>query len=122
MADLVEIVGIESVLDIQVGPRNARCRKCGRPFEPSKLLYPIENKDYTADPLLVGYWRGIQAAMNEACLFTPFGYSAQDTDVEAMRLLQEGWGDPGKRQLEEVEIIDNQGPRGTSGSLEPLYP
>jgi len=51
-------------------------------------------------------WSAIQKAMRDAYVFTPFGYSAPSTDVEAVGLLSEGWGTPESRQLEEVEIVD----------------
>lgn len=39
-------------------------------------------------------------------MFTVFGYSAPSSDVEAVKLLQEGWGDAEQREMEEIEIID----------------
>jgi len=39
-------------------------------------------------------------------MFTIFGYSAPKTDVSAIALLKEAWGEVENRSLEEIEIID----------------
>lgn len=35
-----------------------------------------------------------------------FGYSAPSSDRSAVNLLKQAWGDPQKRQLEEISVID----------------
>lgn len=42
-------------------------------------------------------------------MLTVFGYSAPKTDVEAIALLKEGWGDPDERNMEQTEIINRPG-------------
>ena len=37
---------------------------------------------------------------------TVFGYSAPETDVEAINLLQNAWGTPDERNMEQFELID----------------
>lgn len=92
--------------EIVIGPRDGICQVCGELLHDNQLLYPIETKNYNQDPVIANHWRGIQSAMRDAYIVTVFGYSAPDMDVEAIRLLREGWGELGDRQLEEVEIID----------------
>lgn len=84
------------------------CSKCRKPFPPPKLLYPVKQKDYNSDPVLKAEWSIIKKVLSRAYVFTIFGYSAPDTDVEAKKLLKEGWGDIKDRSLEEVEIINTR--------------
>jgi hypothetical protein len=85
---------------------NGRCQRCGQPVTPSRLLYPVTQKDYNSDPLSLANWRDIRLALKNAYLLTIFGYGAPDTDVEAIELLHEGWGDDPR--LGSVEVIDIQ--------------
>lgn len=86
-----------------------RCSKCLAEFEPSRLLYPVEHKDYQSDPYIQREWLAIQSVLKEAKIFTVFGYSAPVTDKQAVDLLKEGWGDVEERNLEQTEIINRPG-------------
>ncbi len=88
------------------GTVGSQCGKCGRTLAPSKLLYPVAKKDYTSDPYIQREWDTIRKALRNAYVFTIFGYSAPKTDREAIELLKEGWGNPNRRELEQVEIIN----------------
>ncbi len=88
-----------------VGSTGQICR-CGKPFQKSKLLYPVEKKEYSTDRLQMWQTRDLKLALNDAYLFTIFGYSAPVSDIEAIEMLQEGWGPTDKRNLEQIEIID----------------
>lgn len=88
------------------GPFKGCCSKCGKHFNPSKLLFPIKQKNYASDVFIINEWQGLQSALSNAYVFTIFGYSAPQSDVEAIELLKKGWGKPESRQLEQVEIID----------------
>lgn len=87
------------------GPRYGHC-DCGRPFEASKLLYPVANKNYNADGFISGEWKALKQIMRDAFALTFFGYGAPKTDVEAVDLMRTGWGTPEERKFEETEIID----------------
>ncbi len=39
-------------------------------------------------------------------MFTIFGYGAPSSDVEAVDLLSEAWGDKYQRNMEQIEVID----------------
>jgi hypothetical protein len=84
----------------------ARCPQCGNPFPPGRLLYPIRNKDYAADPYTEDHWRTIRNTMKRAYLVTIFGYSAPKTDSEAIALMKDAWGESHDRELEDFEFID----------------
>jgi hypothetical protein len=86
--------------------RDEVCDLCGKPSHGSPLLYPVKQKDYQTDPLIAADWRTVGNALKKAWAVTFFGYGAPKTDVEAVKLLKEGWGDTGNRNLEETEIID----------------
>ena len=38
------------------------CQKCGKPLKPSRLLYPVRHKDYSADPFIRGEWDALRNA------------------------------------------------------------
>lgn len=77
-------------------------------YEPTKLLYPIEKKDYNNDEFISKEWDRVKGWLNAKStkLVTIFGYGAPDTDVEAVNLLNEAWGSPSDRNMEQFEIID----------------
>lgn len=85
------------------------CRTCGKPFVPSKLLFPVEKKNYNDDPFIKREWEAVQAYLGAAFMLTAFGYSAPTTDIEAVDLLKRGWGTPAKRNMEQMEIINRPG-------------
>jgi hypothetical protein len=85
------------------------CRACGEPFLPSRLLFPVEQKDYDDDPFIAREWEAVRAYLGFAFILTVFGYSAPTTDVEAIDLLKEGWGTPGERNMEQMEIVNRRG-------------
>ena len=88
------------------GVRGACCSRCGRPFTPTRLLYPIANKDYNSDPGIASMWDDLRQVLKEALFFTIFGYGAPTSDRAAVEVLSSAWGDPGERSMEQVEIID----------------
>jgi hypothetical protein len=51
-------------------------------------------------------WRTLQNYLKNAFLITIFGYGAPSSDVEAVSLMKEAWGDTVSRELEQTEIID----------------
>jgi len=87
------------------GYTNGRCSQCGKPFTPTRLLFPVEKKDYNADPGIRGAWAAAQDVLKATFQLTVFGYSAPVTDVEAFDLLHQGWGEVAEREMEQTEII-----------------
>ena len=88
------------------GQRGAKCSKCGQPLAPGKLLYPVGQKNNESDPAIRSDWETVKYAFKNAFMVTFFGYSAPKSDVGALELLQEAWGDWRQRHLEQVEMID----------------
>lgn len=85
------------------------CSTCKEPFMPSKLLYPVENKDYQSDSFINREWDAAKHYLKGCFMFTVFGYSAPTTDKEAIELLKEGWGNNEDREMEQTEVINRPG-------------
>jgi hypothetical protein len=85
------------------------CGRCGQPYEASRLLFPVEHKDYTSDAFITREWRAMRHFLGECFMFTIFGYSAPVTDVEAVAVLKDAWGDVSDRAMEQTEIIGRPG-------------
>jgi len=83
-----------------------RCGKCGSPFTPSRLLYPVSSKDYASDPFISAEWQNLQQYLQRAYFLTIFGYSAPRTDAAAIELLMGAWRNNQTQTLAEVEVID----------------
>ncbi len=91
---------------IQISHKSRLCSKCRMPLSKSKLLYPIGRKDYNTDSFIKSSWDGVKSYLESAYMFTVFGYSAPSSDVEAVNLLSEAYGDKYKREMEQNEFID----------------
>ena len=87
----------------------AKCRHCGEIVLPSRLLFPVEHKDYKDGSMIEREWTMVQGYLRRAFMLTVFGYSAPATDVEAKELLRDAWGNVEDRNMEQIEIIDRPG-------------
>ena len=85
-------------------------------LEPTSLLYPVEHKDYNADPFIAEQWRMTTDYLTEAYFVTVYGYSAPTTDVEARALLLKAWRDNPTRELVEICIVDIREPEEVKAS------
>lgn len=81
-----------------------KCRHCKKHLVPTKLLYPVKQKNYQ-DDFAKKEWDTLQKYLAVGYILTIFGYSAPTTDVEAIALLKNGWGDKNIRELEQIELI-----------------
>jgi len=89
-----------------VGINGNGCSKCGCPLSPTKLLYPIAEKDYHLDDFISSQWKELSQNLQSAFMITIFGYGAPQSDVSAIDLLKSAWGDVNQREMEQTEIID----------------
>ena len=89
-----------------VGYDNAKCGTCKEPFEPTPLLYPIAQKDYSMNPVIKDEWRCLKEYLEHSYYVTVFGYSAPVSDSEAKELLLDVWKKNTSKELAQVEIID----------------
>ena len=92
--------------DKVLGINGNLCSKCRKPLCPTKLLYPIGEKDYEQDSFVSGQWEELAGHLKCAFMITFFGYGAPDTDVSAIKLMKDAWGEVDKRNMEQTEIID----------------
>lgn len=97
-------IGFCLTCKIKGGP-NLWCR-CGRPLEPSRLLYPVREKDYSGDPFIATEWDGLRQVLEHAYFLTIFGYSAPTADAAAVEIMKTAWAANETRTLAEIEIID----------------
>jgi len=88
------------------GPSGNVCSKCGHPLRPSRLLYPVKHKNYSADPFIKNEWEVLHRFLSHAYYLTIFGYSAPKTDVEARNLMLQLWKKSPTLELAEVDIVD----------------
>lgn len=92
--------------DWKMGPTGTRCPDCRQPYESTPLLYPIKRKNYQDNHFIKAEWSKLRRYLESAYMITIFGYSAPDSDVEAMNLMKDAYKAPGIRELEQIEVID----------------
>lgn len=94
--------------DKRSGPAGWYSKETKNFIEPSKLLFPIEKKNYAADEFIVTEWERLKYWLNHESTkrVTVFGYGAPKSDYEAVRILNEAWGSRDERNMEQFEIID----------------
>ena len=88
------------------GRKQNLCPDCGKPFESVPLLYPVENKGYSKDPYIRQSWEEAKQLFEDALVITIFGYSAPESDQDAVDLLKSAWMNRSSREFEHVEVID----------------
>jgi len=84
------------------------CALCGKRFEPTPLLYPTRDKNYTKNPFIRSQWALLEAHIKFAYLLTIFGYRAPETDVAAREAMMGAWKLNETRALAEIELINTQ--------------
>lgn len=82
------------------------CAVCGEPLRPSRLLYPIKQKNYASESFIKYEWAELEWYVERAYYLTIFGYSAPAADQEAVRLMKNVWRKNKYRDLAEIELID----------------
>lgn len=96
--------------DLSLGSIHSICKYCKSRYKPTKLLYPVENKNYK-DQIINVEWEKLTHFLNNASIITIFGYRCPDTDIEARELLLRAFDcfNSEKRFLDQIEIIDKPG-------------
>ena len=89
----------------EYGALNLECPNCGVRFIPSPILFPIKNKNYSSDQFIKTQWEQFKIKIQEAGFLTIFGYNAPQTDVEAIRIMQNAFSTESKF-WHEIEVID----------------
>jgi hypothetical protein len=83
------------------------CHKCGTDLTQTRLLFPVEQKNYADDLFIASQWEQVRDFIARAFIITIFGYSAPTTDAEAMAIFTKAWkkGESSKL-VERLEVID----------------
>ncbi len=94
--------------DKRSGPAGMYAKATGNYMEPTRLLYPVDQKNYTSDEFINMEWERVKywLASDSTKRVTIFGYGAPKTDVEAIKLMNDAYGTADKRNMEQFEIID----------------
>jgi hypothetical protein len=82
------------------------CSKCGATLHPTKLLFPVRQKNYNSGLFIASEWKELESALKSGYMLTIFGYSAPKTDVEAVDLMSHAWEKNPTFELAEVDIVD----------------
>jgi len=92
--------------DRNIGYNGDKCNKCGSELVPSRLLFPVTQKNYNDDPVIKFQWDVLSQNLENGYFLTIFGYSAPKTDIEAIDLMKTAWGNNGAMEFAQIEIID----------------
>lgn len=98
-----------SDLDKRCGPSGMYAKATGNYMEPTKLLYPVTKKNYQ-DEFTQSQWEMLKGwlAAESTKRLTIFGYSAPESDLEAINLMKDAWKQVGQREMEQIEVIDKK--------------
>jgi hypothetical protein len=105
----------------RIGPPGMRCPDCKTPFIRTPLLFPVEKKDYSSSPFIAREWEAIRHVLQEAYMFTIFGYSAPKSDHDAVALLRGAWTANRSRELVESEVIDIKTKAEVTATWQPFF-
>jgi len=92
-----------------LGYQGEKCRACGQPMEPTRLLYPVPDKNYTDDPAIHDQWSKLDRYLECAYFVTIFGYSAPRSDAAARGRMKQVWAANSRRNLLQVNFIVRPG-------------
>lgn len=94
--------------DLKPGPAGAYRKSDMHYFKPTPLLYPTGEKNYEEDPFIKREWIRLREALHDDITWrvTIFGYSAPVSDMAAIKLMNDAWGSPERRNKEQFELID----------------
>jgi hypothetical protein len=89
-----------------LGRENEACPICGNKLGKASLIFPLKEKDYTADKLIDRDWDAARKALKKAFHLTIFGYSGPVTDFAARQLLLDAWKENPITDFCHAEIVD----------------
>jgi hypothetical protein len=84
----------------------ADCGPSHADFTPTRLLYPVTDKNYNDDPFIKDQWDLALNYLKNSYYVTVYGYSAPKTDVEARKLLLNAWNENLTQTLAEFDVVD----------------
>jgi hypothetical protein len=111
-AVLPEIIFLHGNIDIGIDGKKKVCgfMSDDHRLTPTRLLYPVEQKNYASDVFIASQWTRAKDYLAGAYQVTVYGYSAPTTDIEAKALLLEAWLNNSSRDLAAIYIVDIRPP------------
>jgi hypothetical protein len=115
IADMPELAFLHGSVAIGYSQKDNRCGPAGMYskatkyyYKPSKLFYPVNQKNYNQDIFISMEWKRLKFWLNseDTVRVTIFGYGTPKSDVEAVKMLNEAWGMGDERNMEQFEILD----------------
>jgi len=115
IADMPHLAFLHGSVALGYSKEDKRCGPAGmysiateNYFEPTRILYPVAQKNYTQDEFINLEWDTVKYWLykDSTTQVTVFGYGAPATDVEAVSLMNTAWGTSDTRDMEQFEIID----------------
>ncbi len=100
-------IGYNSI-DKRCGPSGMYSKDTRNFMRPTKLLFPVTQKNYIDDEFIKSQWDLFEdfLADRNVKLMTVFGYGAPETDIEAIQRMHKAWGESKVRNMEQFEVID----------------
>jgi hypothetical protein len=94
--------------DRRSGPAGMYSKATRNYYAPTKLLYPVTQKNYNNDEFIKTQWDMFDSFLSDKVVkrLTVFGYGAPKSDIEAIQLMNKAWGTGHERSDEQFEIID----------------
>lgn len=99
-------VGVCKYCNLKGYKYNNICHHCNRPYDDMRLLFPVENKNYSADKTINDEWEILRHYFEISLYVTIFGYSAPNSDIDAKKLMLDASMKNRSREFYELEIID----------------
>ena len=115
-------IGMCSTHTEEWGERLSQCPICSSPMKDVPLLYPFNRKNYSNDLYISKSWESARYFFREAFMLTVFGYSAPESDVDAVKILKQNWLRRSDRRIEHIEVIDIEPENELSKRWEPFLP
>lgn len=82
------------------------CSTCFQEYQKSPLLFPVGQKDYNDISIIRDEWKRAKDHLQIAGGITIFGYSAPDTDIEAIELMRKSFEQSRTRIYAPITIIN----------------
>lgn len=121
--DVPQLIFLHGNVAIKIDYKNRKVfdYSCSRPdLDECPLLYPVKDKDYTADNFIKCEWDRVQEGLERAYYLTIFGYSAPMSDIQAQILMNKAFARNKSRHLLQIEFIDIKNKEEIDKTWEPF--
>lgn len=102
-----------------LGWANAYSRNTGYLFEPTPILLPIKEKNYSSLGYIGLAWDSLKTNLENAYILTIFGYGAPTSDIDAINMIKESFTK--KRKYGTIEIINIEDTNSLEEKWSPFF-